>query len=52
MICFRISSPAAYQSLRKFKGNSVFYTCIYQIAISHSLNLLRNKKPLQSVDLE
>lgn len=34
----------AYQSLRKFKGNSTFYTWIYQIAVNQTLNFLKKRK--------
>lgn len=34
----------AYQSLGKFKGNSTFYTWIYQIAVNLTLNFLKKKK--------
>ena len=34
----------AYQSLPKFKGNSTFYTWIYQIATNRTLNFLKKRK--------
>lgn len=34
----------AYQSLGKFRGNSTFYTWIYQIAVNLTLNFLKKKK--------
>lgn len=34
----------AYQSLRKFKGHSTFYTWIYQIAVNQTLNFLKKRK--------
>lgn len=34
----------AYQSLRSFRGNSTFYTWIYQIAVNLTLNFLKKRK--------
>lgn len=34
----------AYQSLKSFRGNSNFYTWIYQIAVNLTLNFLKKKK--------
>ena len=34
----------AYQSLKSFRGNSTFYTWIYQIAVNLTLNFLKKKK--------
>jgi RNA polymerase sigma-70 factor (ECF subfamily) len=34
----------SYQSLGKFKGNSAFYTWIYQIAVNQTLNFLKKRK--------
>jgi RNA polymerase sigma-70 factor (ECF subfamily) len=34
----------AYQSLGKFRGNSTFYTWIYQIAVNLTLNFLKKRK--------
>jgi RNA polymerase sigma factor (sigma-70 family) len=34
----------AYQSLGKFRGNSTFYTWIYQIATNLTLNFLKKRK--------
>ena len=34
----------AYQSLGSFRGNSTFYTWIYQIAVNLTLNFLKKKK--------
>ncbi len=34
----------AYQSLKKFRGNSTFYTWIYQIATNLTLNFLKKRK--------
>jgi RNA polymerase sigma-70 factor (ECF subfamily) len=34
----------SYQSLGKFKGNSAFYTWIYQIAVNLTLNFLKKRK--------
>ena len=34
----------AYQSLRSFRGNSTFYTWIYQIAVNQTLNFLKKRK--------
>lgn len=41
----------AYQSLRKFKGNSTFYTWIYQIAVNQTLNFLKKRKRRTAVSL-
>ncbi|MFT3989864.1 MAG: sigma-70 family RNA polymerase sigma factor [Luteolibacter sp.] len=42
----------AYQSLRKFKGNSSFYTWIYQIAVNLTLNFLKKRKRRAGVSLD
>lgn len=34
----------AYQGLGKFRGNSTFYTWIYQISVNLTLNFLKKKK--------
>jgi RNA polymerase sigma factor (sigma-70 family) len=34
----------AYQSLGKFRGNSMFYTWMYQIAVNLTLNFLKKRK--------
>ncbi len=34
----------AYQSLRNFRGQALFSTWIYQIAVNHTLNFLRKRK--------
>lgn len=34
----------AYQSLPKFRGNSTFYTWIYQISVNLTLNFLKKRK--------
>jgi RNA polymerase sigma factor (sigma-70 family) len=34
----------AYQNLRNFRGNSTFYTWIYQIAVNLTLNFLKKRK--------
>lgn len=41
----------AYHSLKKFKGESSFYTWIYRIAINLSLNEIRRKKLRQVLSL-
>jgi len=41
----------AYQSLRKFKGNSTFYTWIYQIAVNQTLNFLKKRKRRSTLSL-
>lgn len=41
----------AYQSLRKFKGNSAFYTWIYQIAVNQTLNFLKKRKRRTALSL-
>ncbi|MFT4177556.1 MAG: sigma-70 family RNA polymerase sigma factor [Luteolibacter sp.] len=42
----------AYQSLRKFKGKSSFYTWIYQIAVNLTLNFLKKRKRRAGVSLD
>jgi len=42
----------AYQSLRKFRGNSTFYTWIYQIATNLTLNYLKKRKRRSGVSLD
>jgi len=42
----------AYQSLRKFKGNSSFYTWIYQIAVNLTLNFLKKRKRRAGLSLD
>jgi len=42
----------AYQSLRKFKGNSSFYTWIYQIAVNLTLNFLKKRKRRVGLSLD
>ncbi len=42
----------AYQSLPKFKGNSTFYTWIYQIATNRTLNFLKKRKNRAGVSLD
>jgi RNA polymerase sigma factor (sigma-70 family) len=34
----------AYRSLRRFRGNSTFYTWIYSIAVNMTLNFLKKRK--------
>lgn len=41
----------AYQSLGKFKGNSAFYTWIYQIAVNLTLNFLKKRRRRMSLSL-
>ena len=41
----------AYQSLGNFRGNSNFYTWIYQIAVNLTLNFLKKKKRRSSLSL-
>lgn len=41
----------AYQSLRGFKGNSTFYTWIYQIAVNLTLNFLKKRKRRTGISL-
>ena len=41
----------AYQSLGKFRGNSSFYTWIYQIAVNLTLNFLKKRKRRTSLSL-
>ena len=41
----------AYQSLGKFRGNSTFYTWIYQIAVNLTLNFLKKKKRRSGLSL-
>lgn len=42
----------AYQSLPKFKGNSTFYTWIYQIAVNRTLNFLKKRKRRVELSLD
>ncbi len=42
----------AYQSLPKFRGNSSFYTWIYQIATNRTLNFLKKRKNRASSSLD
>jgi len=42
----------AYHSLPKFKGNSTFYTWIYQIATNRTLNFLKKRKNRAGVSLD
>lgn len=41
----------AYQSLGKFRGKSLFYTWIYQIAVNTTLNFLKKRKRRASLSL-
>ncbi len=41
----------AYQSLSKFRGNSTFYTWIYQIAVNLTLNFLKKRKRRTTLSL-
>ncbi|MCU0777349.1 MAG: sigma-70 family RNA polymerase sigma factor [Akkermansiaceae bacterium] len=41
----------AYQSLKNFRGNSTFYTWIYQIAVNLTLNFLKKKKRRSGLSL-
>ena len=41
----------AYQSLAKFRGNSTFYTWIYQIAVNQTLNFLKKRKRRRGLSL-
>ncbi len=42
----------AYQSLKKFKGRSSFYTWVYRIAVNRTINFLKRsrRRPLYSLD--
>ncbi len=42
----------AYQSLGKFRGNSTFYTWIYQIATNLTLNFLKKRKRRASLSFD
>ena len=42
----------AYHSLPKFKGNSTFYTWIYQIATNRTLNFLKKRKNRAGLSLD
>ncbi|MEI7927939.1 MAG: sigma-70 family RNA polymerase sigma factor [Verrucomicrobiales bacterium] len=42
----------AYQSLGKFRGQSSFYTWIYQIAVNQTLNFLKKRKRRAGVSLD
>lgn len=41
----------AYQSLKSFRGNSTFYTWLYQIAVNLTLNFLKKKKRRSGLSL-
>lgn len=41
----------AYQSLPKFRGQSAFYTWIYQIAVNMTLNFLKKRKRRSGLSL-
>ena len=41
----------AYQSLGSFRGNSTFYTWIYQIAVNLTLNFLKKRKRRSGLSL-
>lgn len=41
----------AYQSLGKFRGNSTFYTWIYQISVNLTLNFLKKRKRRSGLSL-
>jgi RNA polymerase sigma-70 factor (ECF subfamily) len=41
----------AYQSLKSFRGNSTFYTWIYQIAVNLTLNFLKKRKRRSGLSL-
>ncbi|MGC4014641.1 MAG: sigma-70 family RNA polymerase sigma factor [Luteolibacter sp.] len=42
----------AYQSLGKFRGQSTFYTWIYQIAVNLTLNFLKKRKRRTGISLQ
>lgn len=42
----------AYQSLGKFRGQSSFYTWIYQIAVNLTLNFLKKRKRRSGISLQ
>lgn len=42
----------AYRSLGKFRGQSSFYTWIYQIAVNQTLNFLKKRKRRTGVSLD
>ncbi|BCU75481.1 sigma-70 family RNA polymerase sigma factor [Luteolibacter sp. LG18] len=42
----------AYQSLGKFRGQSSFYTWIYQIAVNLTLNFLKKRKRRTGISLQ
>ncbi|MFD0892092.1 sigma-70 family RNA polymerase sigma factor [Luteolibacter ambystomatis] len=42
----------AYQSLGKFRGQSTFYTWIYQIAVNLTLNFLKKRKRRSGISLQ
>lgn len=41
----------SYQSLKSFRGNSTFYTWLYQIAVNLTLNFLKKKKRRSGLSL-
>src|SRR5437588_8174043 len=40
----------AYQSMESFKGDSLFYTWLYRIAVNTAISLKRKKKAVYSLD--
>ncbi|HMO36617.1 MAG TPA: sigma-70 family RNA polymerase sigma factor [Gemmatales bacterium] len=42
---------SAFSHARNFKGQSRFYTWIYRIAMNHAIDLLRRRKPRQTLSL-
>ena len=41
---------SAYQSLSSFKGDSLFFTWLYRIAINTAISLKRKQRPMASID--
>ena len=42
----------AYRSLKRFRGNSAFYTWIYSIAVNMTLNFLKKRKRQRKFSLD
>ena len=42
----------AYQHLRKFKGNSSFYTWVYRIAVNRTINFIKRRRRRNAFSLD
>lgn len=41
-----------YKYIHKFKGDSSFYTWIYRIAVNHTINFLKRRRPQHELSLD